>query len=153
MRCRRLLDTLLVMLFVFRLVLAPDRSGYATVAGELWDQCRRLGGASCPAPRCRVRLLRYSVGGTTFFLASSLLDRKRYRRQDLANLYHARWGIEELDKTAKQDLRPEQFRGRSERLVKQELYANGTLVALTQLFANRSERDARVEPEGHGRPA
>ena len=42
-RRRRVLDTLLVVLFVFRLVFAPDRRGYATVAGELWDQCRRLG--------------------------------------------------------------------------------------------------------------
>ena len=56
-------------------------------------------------------------------------------------------------KTAKQDLHLEQFRGRSERLVKQDLDANCTLVALTRLFANRSERDARAEPDGHGRPA
>ena len=42
-RRRRVLNTLLIVLFVFRLVFAPDRRGYATVAGELWDQCRRLG--------------------------------------------------------------------------------------------------------------
>ena len=105
-----------------------------------------------PGPPCRVRLVRYTAGGTTFFLATTLLDRKRYRRQDLAKLYHARWGIEEYYKTAKKDLRLEQFRGRSERLVKQELYANCTLIALTRLFANRSEGDARAAPDGHGRP-
>ena len=113
----------------------------------------RQPGAPGPAPRCRVRLVRYTAGGTTFFLATTLLDRQRYRRQDLAKLYHARWGIEEFYKTAKQELHLEQFRGRSERLVKQELYAHCTLVALTRLFANRSEQDARVEPDGHGRPA
>ena len=39
---RRTLNTLLVMLFVFRLVFAPDRRGYATVLAELWDHCRQL---------------------------------------------------------------------------------------------------------------
>ena len=105
-----------------------------------------------PGPPCRVRLMRYTAGGTTFFLATTLLDRKRYRRQDLAKLYHARWGIEEHYKTAKKDLCLEQFRGRSERLVRQELYANCTLITLTRLFANRSEGDARAAPDGHGRP-
>ena len=110
-------------------------------------------GTPGPLPRCRVRLVRYTAGGTTFFLATTLLDRQGYRRQDLAKLYHARWRIEEFYKTAKQELCLEQFRGRSERLVKQELYAHCTMVALTRLFANRSEQDARVEPDGHGRPA
>ena len=39
---RRTLNTLLVMLFVFRLVFAPDRRGYATLLAELWDHCRQL---------------------------------------------------------------------------------------------------------------
>ena len=98
------------------------------------------------------RLVRYSAGGTTFFLATTLLDRKRYRVADLAKLYHARWGVEELYKTAKQGLRLEQFRGRSERLVKQEVQAHFTMVALTRLFTNHSEEAWRGEPDGHGRP-
>ena len=53
----------------------------------------------------------------------------------------------------KQDLCLEHFRGRSERLVKQELYANCTLVVLARLLANRSGQDARGLPDGHGRPA
>ena len=42
---QRVLNTLLVVLFVFRLVFAPDRQGYALTLAELWEQCRRL--ASC----------------------------------------------------------------------------------------------------------
>lgn len=38
-------------------------------------------------------------------------------------------------KTANEDLRLEQFRGHSERLVKQDLYANCKLVALKRLFS------------------
>ena len=40
---REVLNTLLVVLFVFRLVFAPDRQGYAVTLAELWAQCRRLG--------------------------------------------------------------------------------------------------------------
>ena len=39
---RRVLDTLLVMLFVFRLVFAPRRQGYTTTLAQLWAQCRAL---------------------------------------------------------------------------------------------------------------
>ena len=42
-RRRRKINTLLVVLFVFRLVFAPDRQGYALTLGQLWEQCRRLG--------------------------------------------------------------------------------------------------------------
>ena len=50
-RRRRVLNTLLVVLFVFRLVFAPDRQGYAVTLAELWQQCRRLGVAlPQPAP-------------------------------------------------------------------------------------------------------
>ena len=42
----------------------------------------------------------------------------------------------------------EQFRGRSERLVRQELYAHFTLAALSRLFANHSEGGL---PGGPGR--
>ena len=42
-RRRRVLNTLLIMLFVFRLVFSKDRQGYAITLAELWDQCRALG--------------------------------------------------------------------------------------------------------------
>ena len=38
----RVLNTLLVMLFVFRLVFAPRRQGYTTTLSQLWAQCRAL---------------------------------------------------------------------------------------------------------------
>ena len=99
---------------------------------------------------CRVRLVQYTVGQTRYALATTLLDRRRYRVKDLAGLYHGRWSIEELDKIPERLLQAEPFHGQSERLVKQELLAHCTLIALTRLFASRSEEDF---PEGHGRPA
>ena len=45
------------------------------------------------------------------------------------------------------------FHGQSERLVKQEVYAHFTLIALTRVFADEAEQGFRAAPDGHGRPA
>ncbi len=106
-----------------------------------------------PPPRCRVRLVRYSAGGTTFFLATTLLQSKRYRVAGLARLYHARWGIEELYKISKQTLQLEPLHGRNERTVKQEVFAHFNLIAMTRLFTNRSEEAVREAAGARGKPA
>ncbi len=87
---------------------------------------------------CRVRLLRYTAGQTEFLLATTLLVRRRYPRQALADLYHGRWSIEELDQVSKQYLAVEQFHGQSERLVRQELSAHCSLIAMRRLCANQT---------------
>ena len=101
----------------------------------------------------RVRLVKYTVAATTYTLATTLLDVRQYPIEELSNLYHARWGIEELYKISKQLMAVEEFHGQTERGVKQELYAHFVLVTLTRLFANRSEDgfnpldDAEQKPE------
>ena len=99
---------------------------------------------------CRVRLVQYTVGGTHYTLATTLLDRQRYPLAALADLYHARWGIEELYKISKQMLALERFHGQSERLVRQELCAHFSLIAMTRLFTQHSERGL---PSNAGKPA
>ena len=42
-RRRRVIDSLLIILFVFRLVVAGRSQGYRATLCELWDQCRRTG--------------------------------------------------------------------------------------------------------------
>ena len=59
-RRQRTLNTLLVVLFVYRIVFTPDSRGYATVLAELWAQCRALDLALperpvTPAAICRAR--------------------------------------------------------------------------------------------------
>ncbi len=92
---------------------------------------------------CHVRLLRYTAGDTEYLLATTLLDSRRYPLQALADLYHGRWGIEELYKISKTALQVEHFHGHSERLVRQELSAHFSLVAMTRLCTNQSEADFR----------
>ena len=102
---------------------------------------------------CRVRLVKYTAGGTTFSLATTLLDRRRYPVRALSDLYHGRWAIEEMHKISKQRLKVEEFHGRGERTVKQEVYAHCTLIAMTRLFTNRCEEGLRAAPGEHGQPA
>ena len=95
---------------------------------------------------CRVRLIKYTAGTTTYTLATTLLDRQRYSVRDLADLYHGRWSIEELYKISKQLLTVEEFHGQTERTVQQELFAHFSLIALARLFTNRSEESFRADP-------
>ena len=43
LRRQRLINTLLVVLFVYRLVFGHDNRGYGATLNKLWEQCRRLG--------------------------------------------------------------------------------------------------------------
>ena len=91
----------------------------------------------------RARLVKYTHGGTDYALATTLLDRERYPVKALSDLYHARWGIEELYKLAQRLVGLEPFHGQSERGVRQELWAACSLIALARLFTNHAEQDFR----------
>ena len=67
---------------------------------------------------------------------------------DLADLYHARWGIEEMYKIS-QFLEVDQFHGQRERLVKQELYADRH----ARLFTNRDADRCQAGRQPDGQPA
>ena len=95
-----------------------------------------------------IRLVSYTAGDTDFCLATSLLDGDRYGVQALSDIYHARWGVEEMYKTGKAVI--ERFHAKSERGVRQELYAAFVLVALARQFSNRCDDDIS---DGDDRPA
>ena len=92
-----------------------------------------------------MRLVKYTAGASSFALATTLLDARAYPARALAALYHGRWSIEELYKISKQMLAVEYFHSRSERGVKQELFAHFTLIAMTRLFTNHTEGGFRTE--------
>ena len=100
----------------------------------------------------RLRLVKYAVGDTVFILGTTLLDRDPYSIDQLSDLYHARWGIEERYKVSKQLMEVEDFHGQSERGVKQELYACFTLIAMTRLFANHGEDHVNGGLPNDGKP-
>ena len=92
----------------------------------------------------RIRLVKYHIAGTTYCLGTTLLDPQLYPISALMELYHGRWGIEELYKISKRVFLVEDFHAKTERGVKQELFAHFVLVTMNRLFANRS--DAELNP-------
>lgn len=94
----------------------------------------------------QMRLLKYEVVGRTFCLGTTLLDRQqRYPIHDFMEVYHARWGVEELFKVSKRVFVIEDFHAKTERGVKQELFAHFVLITMNRLFANRADLDLNGE--------
>jgi hypothetical protein len=92
-----------------------------------------------------LRLVKYEVNGNIYCLGTTLLD-PRYSRDDLKDLYHARWGIEELYKISKHLIAIEEFHAKSLRGVKQELYAHMAMITMNRVFTNESDRTRRAKP-------
>ncbi len=111
------------------------------------EQCAgiRSRDANAECAPITVRLVKYSVAGTDYVVATTLLDRHRYPISDLSDLYHARWGIEELYKVSKNLMSIEDFHSASERGVRQELFAHFVLITLTRLFSNHSEMQLNAD--------
>jgi len=87
----------------------------------------------------KLRLVKYKVSETTYILGTTLYDNKKYTISELSDLYHSRWGIEELYKISKQLIEVEDFHSQTERGVKQELYAHFVLITLNRIFSNKVE--------------
>ena len=87
----------------------------------------------------KLRVIRYKIGGTTFFLGTTISS-DDLARDLFPDLYHSRWGIEEFYKIPKAHLQIENFHSKSARGVKQEVYASFVLVALTRLLTNAAEQ-------------
>ena len=88
-----------------------------------------------------LRLIKYHHNGSTFYLGTTLFDQERYPAEIFSDLYHARWGIEELYKISKVLINIEDFHSKSTRGVRQELFAHFVLISLSRLLANQAESD------------
>lgn len=88
----------------------------------------------------QLRLIKYRINNQVFCLGTTLLDQNRYNDiQAFSDLYHGRWGIEELYKTSKHTFVIEDFHAKSERGVKQEIFAHLALITISRIFANEAD--------------
>lgn len=85
-----------------------------------------------------IRLVKYTVEENTYCLATTLMS-DMYTSDLLKSVYHARWGVEELYKVSKHMVEVDDFHGKSERTVKQELFAHFVLITMSRLCSNESE--------------
>ena len=99
-----------------------------------------------------VRLVRCATDGKDYCLATTLLDAGRISAADLGDLYHGRWSVEELYKVSKQVIAVDEFHSRTERGVRQELYAHFSLIAMTRLLSGHGDSLlAEMREEGRER--
>ena len=90
----------------------------------------------------KLRLIKYQIGKKTYCLGTTLINQNQYSNtQNFIDLYHARWGVEELYKISKQIFCIEDFHAKSERGVKQEIYAHFALITMNRIFANKAGAD------------
>ena len=89
----------------------------------------------------KLRLVKYTFDDTTYILGTTLLDSDAYSIDELSDLYHARWGVEELYKISKVLIDVGDFHGQSDRGIKQELYAHFVLITLNRILASHTEDD------------
>ena len=97
-----------------------------------------------------VRMVRRTTDGGDFNLATTLLDADDVSADDLGDLYHGRWSIEELYKVSKQTIAVDELHGRTERGVRQELYAHFNLIAMTRLLSGHGD-GLLVDMREHGK--
>ena len=91
-----------------------------------------------------LRLIKYVIDGKTYTLGTTLLDGDVYQKAAFPELYHARWGIEELYKVSKRLVGVDEFHAQTERGVKQELFAHFVLLTLNRILANHTEAGLNV---------
>ena len=99
-----------------------------------------------------MRLIKYQIDDEIYLCATTLIG-KQYPLDEFPSVYHGRWGIEELYKISKEFIDIEDFHSKSERGVKQEIYAHVLLINVARIF--ESEADEQLPPsstnkqEGH----
>jgi hypothetical protein len=108
----------------------------------------------------QMRLIKYQISDDTFCLGTTLVDQNQYNNtQDFIDIYHARWGVEELYKVSKRIFMIEDFHAKSERGVKQEIFAHFALITMNRIFANQADADLNqsnnsvVNSTDHERPS
>ena len=106
------------------------------------------------APRpCRMRLVKFMVGGSTNAGTSALLNLRPYCVAALSVRYCGPQKFKDADKISKRLLTVEEFRCRRERTVKQEVFAQFRLITMIRLFTNRREEEFRARAVEYDRPA
>lgn len=86
----------------------------------------------------KFRLIKYTIAEKTYYLGTTLMD-NRYEPNLFKDIYHSRWGVEELYKISKEFIVVDDFHGKSERGVKQELFAHFVLITMNRLCSNEAE--------------
>lgn len=95
--------------------------------------------------KIKVRLVKYQIDNTIYVCATTLIG-EQYPITDFPSLYHGRWGIEELYKISKEFVNVEDIHSKTERGVKQELYAHVLLINIARIFESEANNQLPLSP-------
>lgn len=87
----------------------------------------------------QLRLIKYTINNIDYTIGTTLLDNEQYKADEFPDIYHSRWGIEELYKISKALIDVEDFHAQTVRGVKQELFAHFVIITLCRIFSNQTD--------------
>ena len=96
----------------------------------------------------KLRLIKYKIDNEVYICATTLIG-EQYLLDDFPRVYHGRWGIEELYKISKAFIDVEDFHGKTERGVKQELYAHALLINIARIFESEANKELPPPSNNH----
>jgi hypothetical protein len=102
--------------------------------------------ASLTVRECRVRVERAGFRTTTLVVATTLLDAEAYAKDDLAQLYRARWNAELDLRSLKQTLQMDVLRCRTPELARKELWVHVLAYNLIRAVMAQAAARSDVEP-------
>jgi hypothetical protein len=86
-----------------------------------------------------LRLIKHKINDELYVYGTTLIGND-YPKDCFAEVYHGRWGIEELYKISKNFIEVEDFHAQTERGVKQELYTHLLLINLARFFELEAQK-------------
>ncbi len=99
-----------------------------------------------PTNKVRCRLVAIALeSGQKEILCTSLLDTTQYSLEDLSDIYHLRWNVEEAYKMLKCRIQLEAFSGKTANAVKQDFYAKVFMMTMCALLSFPIEQKVREE--------
>jgi len=93
----------------------------------------------------RVRLIKYVIDNKVYVLLTTLLDKEKYPESALKEVYHFRWGHEEMIKLSKVITGVTDLHSKTERGVKQELFGHFLIIALLKIIELQAQPQKEEE--------
>lgn len=93
----------------------------------------------------RVRLIKYVIDDKVYVLLTTLLDKEKYPETNLKEVYHFRWEHEEMIKLSKVITGVTDLHSKTERGVKQELFAHFLIIALLKIIELQAQPQKEEE--------
>jgi hypothetical protein len=91
--------------------------------------------------------VKYFINDEIYILATTLFDQDRYKASLFKVLYYRKWDIEELYKISKVILDLDNFHSKTERGVKQKIYAHFVLINIARFFEFESSKNHSITKE------